>query len=125
MAGPFTNFSCWYSICSAVPDFTPASTTPETAQYNGSYFGDVASTVAAGQWRVIAGAEAPTRDEVIVVGVDAAGHTYYPKVAIAAAETVAAGDADRGLLICGTGLGMAIAANKVSGIRAATGRFSN
>lgn len=58
--------------------------------------------------------------EVIDVGVDADGHTYYPKIGIAVAEAVAEGRADRGLLICGTGLGMAISANKVSGIRAVT-----
>jgi ribose 5-phosphate isomerase B len=44
----------------------------------------------------------------------------YPVVAIAAAELVAAGKADRALLVCGTGLGMAITANKVRGIRAVT-----
>lgn len=58
--------------------------------------------------------------EVTDVGVDADGHTAYPKVAVAAAELVARGDADRALLICGTGLGVAIAANKVAGIRAVT-----
>jgi ribose 5-phosphate isomerase B len=57
---------------------------------------------------------------VVDVGVDAEGHTPYPKVAIEAAEQVARGDADRALLICGTGLGVAIAANKVPGIRAVT-----
>ena len=61
---------------------------------------------------------------VVDVGVDASGHTPYPKVAIAAAELVAAGDADRALLICGTGLGVAIAANKVAGIRAVTAHDS-
>ncbi|MCX2731965.1 ribose-5-phosphate isomerase [Saccharopolyspora sp. NFXS83] len=54
------------------------------------------------------------------VGVDATGHTPYPTVAIAAAELIAAGEADRALLVCGTGLGVAIAANKVEGIRAVT-----
>lgn len=54
------------------------------------------------------------------VGVDADGHTAYPKVAIAAAEMVARGEADRALLVCGTGLGVAIAANKVKGVRAVT-----
>ncbi len=44
----------------------------------------------------------------------------YPDVAVAVAEAVAAGHHDRALLICGTGLGMAIAANKVPGVRAAT-----
>ncbi|MCR2826852.1 ribose-5-phosphate isomerase [Microbacterium sp. zg.Y909] len=58
--------------------------------------------------------------EVVDVGVDADGHTNYPAIAIAAAERVAAGDADRALLICGTGLGVAIAANKVNGVRAVT-----
>ncbi|BDZ54501.1 ribose-5-phosphate isomerase [Agromyces marinus] len=61
---------------------------------------------------------------VVDVGVDADGHTPYPKVAVAAAELVAAGEADRALLICGTGLGVAIAANKVPGIRAATAHDS-
>jgi ribose 5-phosphate isomerase B len=54
------------------------------------------------------------------VGVNADGHTNYPTIAIAAAEMVARGDADRALLICGTGLGVAIAANKVAGVRAVT-----
>ena len=58
------------------------------------------------------------------VGVDADGHTAYPKVAIAAAELVAAGQADRALLFCGTGLGVAISANKVKGIRAVTAHDS-
>ena len=44
----------------------------------------------------------------------------YPQLSFAAAEEVAAGRADRALLICGTGVGTAIAANKVRGIRAAT-----
>ncbi len=48
----------------------------------------------------------------------------YPDVAIAAAEMVAAGRADRALLVCGTGLGVAIAANKVAGIRAVTAHDS-
>jgi ribose 5-phosphate isomerase B len=42
----------------------------------------------------------------------------YPQVAIAAAEKIAAGEADRAILLCGTGIGVAIAANKVPGIRA-------
>ena len=62
--------------------------------------------------------------EVIDVGVDADGHTAYPRIAIAAAELVAAGKADRALLVCGTGLGVAIAANKVSGVRAVTAHDS-
>ena len=44
----------------------------------------------------------------------------YPDVAAEVAQAVARGDHDRALLVCGTGLGMAIAANKVPGVRAAT-----
>jgi ribose 5-phosphate isomerase B len=58
------------------------------------------------------------------VGVDAASHTPYPSVAIAAAELIASGEADRALLGCGTGLGVAIAANKVPGVRAVTAHDS-
>jgi ribose 5-phosphate isomerase B len=43
----------------------------------------------------------------------------YPEVAAAVAEAILAGVVDRGILVCGTGLGMAIAANKVPGIYAA------
>jgi ribose 5-phosphate isomerase B len=43
----------------------------------------------------------------------------YPDIAQKVAETVAEGDFERGILICGTGIGMSIAANKVKGIRAA------
>ncbi|RLP79879.1 ribose-5-phosphate isomerase [Mycetocola lacteus] len=62
--------------------------------------------------------------EVFDVGVDAAGGSAYPTIAIAAAEMVARGEADRALLVCGTGLGVAIAANKVEGIRAVTAHDS-
>lgn len=58
------------------------------------------------------------------VGVHAGEQTAYPHVAVAAAERVAAGEADRALLICGTGLGVAISANKVAGIRAVTAHDS-
>ena len=42
----------------------------------------------------------------------------YPSVAIAAATKIIAGEADRAILVCGTGIGVSIAANKVKGIRA-------
>lgn len=59
------------------------------------------------------------RVEVRDFGVpDAADTTAYPHVGIAVAEAVASGVAKRGLLVCGTGIGMAISANKVPGIRA-------
>lgn len=43
----------------------------------------------------------------------------YPDVAIKVAESIQKGDNERGILVCGTGIGMAITANKVEGIRAA------
>ena len=66
----------------------------------------------------------PLVAEVIDVGVDADSHTNYPAVATAAAERVRDGEADRAILICGTGLGVAMAANKVTGIRAVTAHDS-
>jgi ribose 5-phosphate isomerase B len=69
-------------------------------------------------------AENPMVESVVDVGVGADDHTAYPRVAIRAAELVAAGDADRALLVCGTGLGVAISANKVPGIRAVTAHDS-
>lgn len=62
----------------------------------------------------------PRVSEVIDVGVNADETTPYPHVAVAAARKVAHGEADRALLVCGTGLGVAISANKVPGIRAVT-----
>ncbi|MGD9645659.1 MAG: ribose 5-phosphate isomerase B [Pirellulales bacterium] len=44
----------------------------------------------------------------------------YPDVAVQVASRVSSGQAERGILICGTGLGMCIAANKFRGVRAAT-----
>ena len=58
------------------------------------------------------------------VGVGSDGHTAYPHIAVDAARMVQSGDADRALLFCGTGLGVAIAANKVEGIRAVTAHDS-
>lgn len=62
----------------------------------------------------------PRVAEVIDVGVDADEDTHYPHVAVAAARLIADGSADRALLVCGTGLGVAISANKIRGIRAVT-----
>ncbi|KAE8447741.1 hypothetical protein EG329_010135 [Mollisiaceae sp. DMI_Dod_QoI] len=50
--------------------------------------------------------------------------TAYPHFAVDAAKLVASGEADRALLICGTGLGVAISANKVTGVRAVTAHDS-
>jgi ribose 5-phosphate isomerase B len=49
---------------------------------------------------------------------DDLGAASYGEVAIAAGERIQAGAADRAVLVCGTGIGVAIAANKVAGIRA-------
>jgi ribose 5-phosphate isomerase B len=69
-------------------------------------------------------AKDPRVVSVTDVGVDADGHTAYPHVAVDAARLVANGEVDRAILICGTGLGVAIAANKVPGIRAVTAHDS-
>ena len=57
--------------------------------------------------------------EVIDRGPDSDDRVDYPDFAELVAKDVASGEADRGVLVCGTGIGMAIAANKVDGIRAA------
>jgi ribose 5-phosphate isomerase B len=97
------------------------------------------------QWRVVLAADEagvsykdaikadllkdPRVKEVIDVGVnlDANGEpekTAYPHVAVAGARKIAAGEADRGIFVCGTGMGVAIAANKVPGIRASVAHDS-
>lgn len=64
-------------------------------------------------------------ERVIDVGVDSnSSKISYPLIGIEAAEKVAKGEADRAILICGTGLGVAISANKVKGIRAVTAHDS-
>ena len=56
--------------------------------------------------------------EVQDVGANGPAGVDYPDYAIPVAESVAAGRVDRGILICATGHGMCIAANKVAGVRA-------
>lgn len=63
-------------------------------------------------------------DKVIDVGVAPGEDVDYPHVAVKAAKLIAAGEADRGILMCGTGMGVAIAANKVPGIRASVAHDS-
>jgi len=58
--------------------------------------------------------------EVLDVGTNSADSVDYPDYARLVAQSVANAESDRGILVCGTGLGMAIAANKIQGIRAAT-----
>ena len=57
--------------------------------------------------------------EVVDHGCDSPASCDYPDTALAGAKTVAAGQSDRGIFFCGTGIGMSITANKVRGIRAA------
>ena len=92
------------------------------------------------QWRIVVGSDDagyeykealkadllkdPRVESIVDVGVDSNGNTAYPRVAIEAAERIKDGTADRALLICGTGLGVAIAANKVPGVRAVTAHDS-
>ena len=57
--------------------------------------------------------------EVIDFGTNEACSCDYPDFALPAAEAVANGTCDRGVVICGTGIGVSIAANKVKGIRCA------
>ena len=57
--------------------------------------------------------------EVFDVGTNSDSAVDYPDFAEVVARRVSDGSADRGILICGTGIGMAITANKFSGVRAA------
>ncbi len=57
--------------------------------------------------------------EVVDHGPDGTSSVDYPDYGRKVAQAVASGDADRGVLVCGTGQGMAMTANKVSGVRAA------
>ncbi|MDR6638568.1 ribose-5-phosphate isomerase [Paenarthrobacter nitroguajacolicus] len=72
--------------------------------------------------RILADLQADSRiTEVIDIGVNRADEDFarpYPYVGIAAGEMIRDGKADRAILFCGTGIGVAIAANKVPGIRA-------
>ena len=57
--------------------------------------------------------------EVLDFGTHTADSVDYPDYATVVAEAVSEGTAERGILVCGTGIGMTIAANKVRGVRAA------
>jgi ribose 5-phosphate isomerase B len=58
--------------------------------------------------------------EVVDYGVQSEQDVDYPEVAEPVARAVADGEVERAVLVCGTGLGMAITANKVHGVRAAS-----
>ena len=93
------------------------------------------------QWRVVLAADEagvsykdaikadllkdPRVKEVIDVGVNGDDDkTAYPHVAVAGARKIAASEADRGIFVCGTGMGVAISANKVPGVRASVAHDS-
>lgn len=57
--------------------------------------------------------------EIVDFGTDSAESTDYPDYGAPAARAVASGEADTGILFCGSGQGMAMVANKIRGIRAA------
>ena len=70
---------------------------------------------------LLADLDADPRVELVEdFGAGAGETTSYPEIGLAVGEAVAAGRVDRAVLICGTGIGMAISANKVSGVRATT-----
>ena len=56
--------------------------------------------------------------DVVDVGTDSEESTHYPIYAEPAARMVADGEAERGVLVCGSGVGVSIVANKVHGVRA-------
>lgn len=80
--------------------------------------------------RILADLQADPRiSEIIDIGVNRSDAPEdfvrpYPYVGIAAGELIRDGHADRAILFCGTGIGVAIAANKVDGIRATTAHDS-
>lgn len=67
----------------------------------------------------VVSALAAAGNEVVDMGCRSAESCDYPDYARLVAKAVSKGDADRGVLLCGTGIGMAIAANKLPGVRAA------
>jgi ribose 5-phosphate isomerase B len=67
---------------------------------------------------ILAGELATRGYDVIDLGTHGPESVDYPDFAAAVAETVAAGKADRGILICGSAVGVCVTANKVPGVRA-------
>jgi len=63
--------------------------------------------------------EGSSDHRIFDIGVYNRDSSDYPKIAQTVARSVAAGEYDRGILICGSGIGMSIVANRFQGIRAA------
>lgn len=57
--------------------------------------------------------------EILDLGTDSTDSVDYPSYGKAVGEAVVSGDAERGIVICGSGIGISIAANKVKGVRCA------
>ena len=57
--------------------------------------------------------------EVVDCGIYECASVDYPDIAVKVAKEITSGNCERGILVCGTGIGMSIAANKINGIRAA------
>lgn len=58
--------------------------------------------------------------EVLDLGTDKSDPIDYPEKALAVGRAVVSGEADRGILVCGSGAGVSVAAGKIRGVRAAT-----
>ncbi len=71
------------------------------------------------QKKIVASAVTKAGFEPVDCGTYSTEPCDYPDIALKVAQQVAAGESQFGILICGTGIGMSIAANKVNGIRAA------
>jgi RpiB/LacA/LacB family sugar-phosphate isomerase len=65
--------------------------------------------------QVLAGGDYEVKD----YGTNSPQSVDYPDYGFKVAQAVAGGEADRGILVCGTGMGMSVVANKVNGVRAA------
>jgi ribose 5-phosphate isomerase B len=73
----------------------------------------------------LASALAAAGHDVLDVGTDGTDSVDYPQYAAPAARLVADGEADKGVLVCGSGNGVAIVANKIPGIRAVNAHDAN
>lgn len=79
-----------------------------------------ADDAATGMKEVVKAHLAEKQIEVVDFSHDVAGNDQmYPDIAFSLASAIRQGDFERGILLCGTGIGMAIVANKVPGVRAA------
>lgn len=63
-----------------------------------------------------------TGHDVLDLGTDSTASVDYPDFGFAVARAVGSGEADRGVVVCGTGIGIAMAANRLPGVRAGVAR---